>query len=327
MTIILFSFALFIDLIEENLNDGIFWVPAMVFLFTVKVNSALLVPAVVYLLFKMRQHTGHRLRRDIIMVSSLSLLLLIPWFISNVILSGYLIYPFVGLPFPDSIWTVPPDQVGNEIMNIKYTPLVRWSGITYWQASHMSELSQLQLWWHALRIFEKLTIAVFLIAGFVDTVVSRGSKKITALLLLLLMVVSIGLVPDIRFFAGYGFASIFLLLTSFSKLRFYVRQKNLVFTIFCAQCLLTFILYVHLFRIVWNQGAEMRMINPITKSGYQCAHFKEGSRGGVKIYYPVNSESCWDICPCALKENSRLRLIGDDIRYGFYQVNDLAAGD
>jgi hypothetical protein len=324
LVVILFSFALFIDLLENNFEDAVFWFIALSFLVTVKINAAILCPAILYMGYR-SYCSGHLMTRiDLRNVLGFGVLLIVPWLFSNVILSGYLIYPYMKFPLISLPWTVPIDQVGKELTGIKYTPLMRWSGISYDQAFHMSKFAQIQLWWHSLRIVEKSIVSIFVVSGIMGFLLSVLKKNAIAMgILLILLISSIFLVPDLRFFAGFGFAAIFALLVGLRSFQAFVEHRGILLCVLCAQCLLTVVMYIHLFHIVWNNKTEMHLLNPITKGNYHYDKYNKEEKDAVTIYYPVNNQFCWDICPCALEKNENLKLFGDNIRDGFYQIDDV----
>ncbi|EMJ47123.1 LIC_10190 family membrane protein [Leptospira santarosai] len=84
--------------------------------------------------------------------------ILLPWLTRNLILSGYLIYPFPTIDLFDFDWKVPVDKVISEKLTI--TGWARNPGEGFYEASRMSLRDWFPIWWKNLSLSNQVFVVV-----------------------------------------------------------------------------------------------------------------------------------------------------------------------
>ncbi|HTX78861.1 MAG TPA: hypothetical protein VMC62_04295, partial [Longilinea sp.] len=189
-----------------------------VYTVTIKLSSVPLVLAGIWLIFA--SGAGRKVG-SLAKCAALGLAVAIPWLGRNVIVSGYLIYPFPAIDLFKVDWKIPIEQAfadqlaiqswgklpGHDINVVAQMPFSRW----FWQ------------WWANLTLFRRwvlegiVTMPVVLVAyGLISRSFQRASLKFLTPLWPVYLVTYAGVVfwfwgsPDFRF--GYGFLMAALLL-------------------------------------------------------------------------------------------------------------------
>lgn len=154
--------------------------------------------------------------KNLTVVTTVSVLVLMPWLIKNVILTGYLIYPMPGIDFFNFDWKVPNEQV-KELQGWIYS----WGRVPFKPYQEILALSfqdWFKIWWAAqlqvhkilfiLACFSPLSILLYYIfKGKSKSVLYTGSVCILGICLWLNA-------PDIRFsFSFLLFAALLPILT------------------------------------------------------------------------------------------------------------------
>jgi hypothetical protein len=141
-------------------------------------------------------------------------MILLPWFVRNIILSGYLIYPFPVIDWFNFDWKIPPGIASTEVLTIQ--AWARDPGVSVEEVLSRPFFSWLQLWLIEKTTNQKLIIlgaAVSPIIFVLGLGIAQKAKKLGQERLLNLvsgfLTVLLGAAywlltaPDIRF--GYGF--------------------------------------------------------------------------------------------------------------------------
>jgi len=131
-------------------------------------------------------------------------LIIIPWLCRNIILTGWILYPFSSLNLFSFDWTVPVQHVIDQKNTV--TGWARLPGTGYLEASGMAVMQWFPAWWKTLYLTHKLFVPISIIAPLM-IFAGQLSKKIKANLLTNAVVVTsyIGVIfwffmaPDWRF--------------------------------------------------------------------------------------------------------------------------------
>lgn len=97
-------------------------------------------------------------KKKLLLIMSVISFLLLPWLTRNIILSGYLIYPFPAIDLFDFDWKV---SIGNVISEkLAITGWARNPGEGYIEASRMNFWEWFPIWWRNRSIFSRLIFFV-----------------------------------------------------------------------------------------------------------------------------------------------------------------------
>ncbi|MCH5434735.1 hypothetical protein LT991_18700, partial [Leptospira interrogans serovar Canicola] len=142
--------------------------------------------------------------KKLLIVISIIFLILLPWLIRNVILSGYLIYPFSAIDIFNFDWKVPLNAVVSEKLSI--TGWARNPGEGYKEAAQMKFWEWFPIWWNTISKLNRLFIVISFLSPIFIFIYSLFKKiKIDFQTFAILFTSWIGVIfwillaPDIRF--------------------------------------------------------------------------------------------------------------------------------
>lgn len=306
-------------------NEVGFWFICFTFMLTLKLSAALIFPIVI--LYALRYWKGVKIFLPIVgKVAVAAILLLAPWVLSNIFISGYVVFPY-AIPLPKLQWCVPAAEVMETIRGIKFTPVAKAAGISFDVAEKMDTIERLLMLIKTEKLVVKLLGFAFFISWIWLLFLGKKSTKVVSAVLLFTLVLFVIAVPDIRFFYGPGLAGISILITHLLQSTSYTNRLakkygNMAFyTLLAIQFVALFYLYVHLYPKVLGQGAFNRDASIIKKSQfvYPAYSFKRIEQNA--FVQPVDCEFCWDSIPCINILKPNLRLMGNTIHNGFYQTD------
>lgn len=220
-----------------------------VFLLTLKLSLGVVLLIPLFVLIVLIKRKDYRI---IVFLLSLSLTIMLPWLIRNVILSGYLIFPVYQIDLFSFDWKVPQWVVAMEDMCVKamgdiYLDLVRnYSRVRdpLWMISLI----------RFIYVFSVVCIALFLYNAFRRKIDKKTYMLFFVLLLSLILWFYKG--PDIRFVPGVFCAMIMLGLSSFFMQKGH-RKINLKTIGFMLVLSIQFILFVWTARLMYYQYQYM----------------------------------------------------------------------
>lgn len=108
----------------------------MIFTATVKLNVVPIsvVAVIIMLIYLIRE----KKMMDIIKYAVCSLVIVVPWIIRNVIISGYLLFPFSGLDLFSVDWKVPIETVKRlELITYQFSKAIWYLGVSYEEAAEI----------------------------------------------------------------------------------------------------------------------------------------------------------------------------------------------
>jgi len=226
-TIPLFIFARMLDLSgNEAKSDLKRYIPVLIisiYMLTVKLAT---IPILILFLFLFIKHKSE-LKKTLWLIPVLSLII-IPWLIRNIIISGWLIYPFPSLDLFSFDWKVPLEDVIKEKESV--TGWARNPGTHYTEAANMTFTDWFPIWWRRSDLFIRLFVVLSL---FFPVIVLIGQlfKKIKIDLYANAVIITsfIGVVFWFFFAPCWRFGESFILVASMSPLL--VLKSNLKLSI------------------------------------------------------------------------------------------------
>jgi hypothetical protein len=311
---------IFLLTIEFLYNNKVNYFPMIVllsaFCLTAKLSSA---PVLLIPIFPGAKEIHRGKLKKVILIVAVSFFLTIPWVIRNIILTGYLFYPFVSVDIFNFDWKVPTQAVQNEADWV-----TSWARIPGQDKNLV--LSKSIKEWFPLWLNEQNRQDLFLFSSIIMLPLSwiflryKKNKLVNLEELALGAIALVGCVfwfiqaPHFRF--GYGFlVPAFLFLVSPLVKIIYNRFHNDK-TLFFKLTLLT-IIFTMSFNIVVTIRHSEEGINLIFPSKYPVPAVKETVVDGKVIYHPSYGDQCWyDPFPCT-PFSLTFHLRGDNFQEGF----------
>lgn len=286
---------------------------------TTKLSTA---PVGLLLLYPVLQMSRQKNYRFVISQIAMSLLVLVPWFARNIIMSGYLIFPltFGGSLFAHYDWQVPKAQVLAMQQTIEW-----WAKLAVNGASLREWLPRWLTHFRRSTMLADSKIILAMNLGYMACAFTQWRMFVRTSLQWLWPVYGIcvlGLVfwftsaPDIRF--GVGFITLTLTLLTMpliALVKQHINHKTLI------GILITLAIFLLL------TGGEypltpLRIQNLITPSAYPEAQIQPQELSGKTIFVTVNgSDWCWDQFPCT-PTLGNIELRGSYFLNGFRSSSD-----
>lgn len=294
-----------------------------VYVVTVKLT---VLPILLLCLYLFYLEWKRRDRTDVWLQIGVVLIVLIPWAARNVIVSGYLVYPFPYLDVFHVDWKLPYDYVISEIRATR-----GWSRLP---GPHSLESLDMPPWewipkwlgWVYYRYLIVIVAAFVAMLVYIPIIVLRartrrlrtGARDVLTRDVLYL-VACIGVVywfataPDPRF--GWGFIFVALVIPL-------VPIAQWLFTRFESASRLG-VLALVMFYIVSNAYLSVRSVPStfdivLSPVSYPREKLSSKRIGKIVIFSPSGTDHCWDApLPCTPILNDHLRARGDDLESGF----------
>lgn len=320
-----FGLALLMEIVQVELNqspgDLRFWLIAFPFLVCVKINFALYFPLLCYYVIReIRTHT-HRWKFYLSILATSGILFATIWIISNILISGYMVYPYLKTPLHPR-WEVPVSYAAEEMNGISHTPVIRWAGISALTAQRNSHLLNFMLWLKHVRLVEKMIFLVFgllmVFNALKDTLL--GQLRLSHFILLQ-FITQILLVPDLRFSMALGIIAMFQSKHHFFKRRLKLSTTTLVLSL-VVQVIITMLLYIHLFPQLFK--TKPNLFSFYTKLPYHSEKFEKIKVDKIDIFINPMNDFVWDSIPAFYplrgceKDPRNIGVMGDNIEDGFY---------
>ncbi|WP_000879757.1 LIC_10190 family membrane protein [Leptospira interrogans] len=273
--------------------------------------------------------------KKLLIVISIIFLILLPWLIRNVILSGYLIYPFSAIDIFNFDWKVPLNAVVSEKLSI--TGWARNPGEGYKEAAQMKFWEWFPIWWNTISKLNRLFIVISFLSPIFIFIYSLFKKiKIDFQTFAILFTSWIGVIfwillaPDIRFGKAFlGVSAISPLLYFNFKINFFPIKISKT----SKQIILVFIfIIVSVFLI--NRRTYNRCKNFIRENSAffvrpkkieipQNLEFKKIQMNDLEVFIPAEGDRCYDYeIPCMPYKNYSLILRGKTLQSGFKYIQN-----
>ena len=323
----------FILLLDKRVKSKVNYLLAglfAVYLITLKLSTlavALIAGFILYDLFRERafKELGNYLLLGVVIA--------VPWLARNVIITGYLLYPFEALDLFNFEWKMHPVAVRDEADWI--TSYAVMPGISPTELSKMSFMEWMPMWFGHLAFFDMgvviatgISAMTLLLAGlffYSKKGLSYISENRFHVLVFVTSLSGLFLwlykAPDPRFSYGLTMFMIFWCVAIVFA-RLIEKDKNKVFpklfSIAAAGSLFISLALGHMRYSVFN---DPYILTPAPSSS---SSMRVVLIDNVEVKMPRESKQCWDApIPCSPVPDYRLRLRGQDISEGFVVRHDL----
>ncbi len=286
---------------------------------TIKLSSLPILLIPIYFLWEAR--ASFSLKNAIALVI-LSSAVFLSWVARNVVLTGYLLFPFAQLDIFRFDWKVPPESV-KQITEI----ITSWARIPYLDFNLVlfMPLGQwLPIWYQALSANDSFLL-VGILVGIIPLIILIAVDKETARKVRSYTpVYAVSIVGAVFWFAqspsprfGYGFLVPLLLFlyTPFIALLLELVKYSRGWFALIAQSLLTILVLIAVIRIPLKSWEHyMNLVTP-----YPQVVTRTVNLGSQTLFIPVSGDQCWyDAFPCTPSEISGLAMRESSLQDGFY---------
>lgn len=238
----------------------------------------------------------------------LGLVFLIPWFIGNVLLCGYLLYPFNQIDLFAVDWKVPAFYF--EFDKIVLSSWGKVPGQDIFLTQKMGIGEWLPIWFGKLDVLNRLLVIGFAICAPLVALFSYKKKEIIwpfSFVLLSFAVIFLN-GPHPRFLFGYMLSTIAFALYLFSdKIPFEAPKK------FIPLLGLALVLFLS-FKAVLQKDLPSAWFEP---KPYPHEQLEARNIDGFEVFITKNANSCWDQFPSSYYFIDSVGLRGADIKKGF----------
>jgi hypothetical protein len=285
----------------------VFLIP--VYLITIKISSVPLLIIAMFVWWKaMPKHK--------LILICLCFLMITPWLVGNVVLSGYLVFPFKAIDLFSLDWKVPDQLIIDENNSIK-----GWARAPYhdvMKAGNMDFEEWFPIWLQTQKFYNWLfVIFIFPLLFFSQREIKRlfTSVKIKILVLTIIAGICFWFInaPDFRFVYGY-LIPVFCALGSLSIKKFSLLQRTRISLIPTFLLISPILGVVNLLKANQNEFADIILL-PLP---YQISADKFVQINSDRILTPTWEQKCWDMpIPCTCEYYEGLELRGGDLQQGF----------
>lgn len=295
-----------------------------VYIFTLKLSAGLLILLAIYPMILL---INAKRTKEIITYLALGIITLLPFFIRNVIISGWLLYPFPAIDLFSFDWKLPVQYVNIDSAQIKvwarclYDPALIDTPFTDW----------LPVWWGAQEQYAQMLIVTNLIAIALDIVILLHCiicrKKLNWNLILLNIVVICSAIAwlFLASFIRYGLA--FLLAIPMLSVGMWMQKEKSSFYKLLSGCMVVLMFFT--LTPYWDHYfsddllfIKQNLTEPyyIVQKDYDHSEMTTYDMNGVTIYSPKEGETNgYRYFPSSaygyMIENTELR--GTDLKDGF----------
>lgn len=329
ISFLLFIFSSLFEAGNKKINIELrSYIPILIFCAYIVTVKLATIPIMIFPLFIFIKFKSEV--RKLLLILPLFGIIILPWLIRNVILTGWLIYPFHSLDLFDFDWKVPVSDLIS--MDEAITGWARNPGEQYVAAAHMSLFEWFPLWWENLMKIDKLLLLAsifFPLGTFIGCLIKK--IKINFHTFTIVFTSFIGVVfwfllaPDLRF------GKAFIVIAAISPLlwfKFKLYWKSFFKSehiFFFAVITLLFVIFTKKYMgfNVIRIGYEIsnRIITPQIIEIPANVNFKACNINGSKIYFPTKGDRCFNHClPCTPYPNSMLIFRGKTLQSGFKSI-------
>lgn len=315
---------------ELNLENYFASIILSVYTISVKLST---VPLCILILLLMIRYKFDRKKLSIVI--SIMFLILLPWLIRNVILSGYLIYPFPAIDIFNFDWKVPLNAVVSEKLSI--TGWARNPGEGYKEAAQMKFWEWFPIWWSSISKLNRLFIVISFLSPIFIFIYSLFKKvKIDFQTFAILFTSWMGaifwilLAPDIRFGKAFlGISAISPLFYFNFRIDFFPikisktsKQVILVFIFIVISVFLINRRTYNRFKSFIRENSAL-FVRPKKIEIPQNLEFKKIQMNHLEVFIPAEGDRCYDYkIPCMLYRNHTLILRGKTLQSGFKYIQN-----
>lgn len=322
-------------IINNNITPG-YIVKLLIFIafaVTVKITTVLLGLSL-FLLLYIALKKGYKIKQIFVAIIPL-LLIILPFLVRNVVMSGYLFYPIVGTNFFNLSYEVPPEVIRLDYVFCKFGP-TQDGNPDYYNFQTLGLADRVRSWF-ILYVNHHPTGLIFTLIAFFSAIpwlliLMTKRKRNCNLLFVFWTVLYLSLIiwfissPEFRFGISYVTSTIFISTYYFAnKFTFNVGQQNrilLLFQIFVVFVTFHYLLFFQKHPASYNFMVQSALIKPLKDVRYKkTVDFPfVVLQNGEKLYIPNEKEgfSCVNAeGPCMNWPYGRLKMRGNKIEDGF----------
>jgi hypothetical protein len=333
---IVYAFILTINCIEQNLaSDGkqtpsryessILVICLSLFLPTIKLSSLPVVLLALYILTR----PENRVWKKLLFTGLVSFFILFPFLVSNVILSGYLVFPFPALDLFSFDWKIPYAQAEKVRRSIRYFAIHPTPGYTDWSIGDMSTFEWIRFWSthggknpiYRWLIYSFVPAAIFFFFCFKRKLEICVNTLVIQVILLLGIIFWFFSAPAIRFGRGWVWGYIILAWGSLVYLILNEAKFQLVRYVSRIMLILVSVILINLLFIRWDSFAVLLGGPP--NSIFTIRQLPKVKMRVVKIHdgFLLNvppKQLAWDAAlPNAPHSKDDLQMRGKTLKEGF----------
>ncbi len=319
---ILFAEVFFYNNAENKSASNIEWIIWPVYLFTIRIiNFPLLLLGLFAMLFLIRK----RKFISVLLPVSFCILLIIPFLIRNIIITGYPFYPSTYFNYFNVDWKADPAMIEQLLYYIKYYGRVSTTFMDLNQTAAFHFPEWIPLWFRYLFSFDKIILvtgSVGLLWAFILMFLKKNqfSKQLNFFILVLIAWLDCWffISPDPRFVYGCLLSGVFLFFYTII-LSFRVNRTLKAFFPFIPVLILIIIGGYTVIKLV--RQPECR--NLVSSASIPKPFLKKIMLDGIEMHIPETIEGNWNPrcygspLPCLYEMSPRLKARGKDIRDGF----------
>ncbi|EJO69190.1 putative membrane protein [Leptospira kirschneri serovar Grippotyphosa str. RM52] len=317
---------------HSKLNLENYFASIILSVYTISVKLSTVPLCILILLLMIRYKFD---RKKLSIVISIMFLILLPWLIRNVILSGYLIYPFPAIDIFNFDWKVPLNAVVSEKLSI--TGWARNPGEGYKEAAQMKFWEWFPIWWSSISKLNRLFIVISFVSPIFIFIYSLFKKvKIDFQTFAILFTSWMGaifwilLAPDIRFGKAFlGISAISPLFYFNFRIDFFPikisktsKQVILVFIFIVISVFLINRRTYNRFKSFIRENSAL-FVRPKKIEIPQNLEFKKIQMNHLEVFIPAEGDRCYDYkIPCMPYRNYTLILRGKTLQSGFKYIQN-----
>lgn len=297
------------------------------FAITVKLSAAPIAILPISLFIIQLSNKNSRL---IIPYVGLTILIIVPWVIRNVVISGYLVYPFYQLDILSVDWKIPSSLVQLEVAETKAFAKIRGIDFNYVNSLSMSEW--LPVWWKELRPSQLIILAVNIIISiyifylaYSKLILKEINLKKAGYIILILTIytgILFWFFTAPRFRYGMAFnVGLYILGGSYLLYYFYQRYQS-TYVINLTLALIIFFYSKPVYDTISQSSKFEENIYIFPVDNKILPELNTVLYSNIDIFVPENSAQCWGApLPCAPFVVDGLQVRSANIKDGFRITN------
>lgn len=246
--------------------------------------------------------------KNLVQLIALACIFLFPWIAGNIIVSGYLLYPFHQIDLFSFDWKLPSDVLQFETFSIKSWGKVPFQDIYY--TATLSIKEWLPMWFSKLDFLNKSLVLSFAIGTPILWTLAWKRKEIYWLILFVLLGFLVLFLngPHPRFLFGYMVSTLALLAYVLAeKFRFHLAKPFL--TIFTG-VMVGYVLVQTIVKGDLKQGI-------LVPKNYPRTQLEPINLNGFKAYTTPHEGICWDQFPSTYYMVPGTQLRTNNVKDGF----------
>jgi hypothetical protein len=329
---ILYSFLIIYLIVdgESIKKKKILFILIPLYIFTLKVSflSVLIIPF--YTCF-----INYKIRSFVLSLSIYFGIMLLPWIIRNIYISGYLIYPSTFIDIFNFDWKVPAEMV-NETKGWVHS-FAKIPYESYEVVNKMSFVEWFVIWWSKINL---INTTIFILTTvslvYLSIKLTLNFKKLKTELLVLIVLFS-GFIfwlfnaPDFRFCFSILILSIFFALREITK-KINTLQVINDLTKYFQFVFMLFLMFAFSFSNEFRfselkqhffLGKDIAKLKHERRVYFDEYYIKNQENENILFYIPKNKDlqQCYDVFPCSHSLNDKVIMRGKSIQDGFKKMN------